>query len=262
MKLLTYGDTNTKLAKTKGRLVANLTLRSGKRVCPWATPACLEACVLEKVGHAVRQSVKDARDKRTDWFFDDREGFLAQLQSDLNTAKRRAAKLGLGLVVRLNTASDIPWEKVAPQLFRDNPDVTFYDYTKGIDRIGQTPANYHLTYSWSENSVDEAAKVRQILGMGYNVAAILNVRYVPSAGSIGPMPKTVTLPTIGSYTCTDGDVEDTRIPEVDGRGVVVGLRFKGSFAARDDGIANGFVIDPNNGAATTMTPVTLTVSAV
>ena len=51
-------------------------------------------------------------------------------------------------VVRLNVLSDIQWERHGiPQAF---PELFFLDYTKLAKRLGKTPANYHLIFSYSD----------------------------------------------------------------------------------------------------------------
>jgi hypothetical protein len=63
------------------------------------------------------------------------------------------------------------------------------------------------------------------------VAVVFDVDYYPAVGRIGKLPKTWT---IGKHTAPviDGDKHDVRLPTVDGRGVVVGLRLKGTNKAK------------------------------
>lgn len=246
MRLLSKAESNTKLAKSGGRgyLLASLSLRpanlSGREVCPWRTPACTKACVLEHAGRGNMGNVQDARDAKTDRFFDDRAGFLADLHTDLRALERKAAKLGLVPAVRLNVASDLPWERIDPTLFSDHPTIRFYDYTKGVSRfMGQLPPNYALTYSFNELS-DHAA-VAAVLAGGGNVCVVFDTVYKPAQGVIDPLP---TSHTIGGFTATvvDGDDHDIRLPELDGRGVIVGLHGKGGRAIVAEGVADGFIV--------------------
>jgi len=84
--------------------------------------------------------------------YQDRAGFLARLRADIAREKRKAKRLGLPLAVRLNVTSDLDWVGLAPDLFDDNPEVIFYDYTKILDRAiaaaqGKMPKNYRLHFS-------------------------------------------------------------------------------------------------------------------
>ena len=128
--------------------------------------------------------------------------------------------------VRLNGTSDLPWEKVFPM--GDFPQVKFYDYTKNPVRMekftqGKMPANYHLTFSRSEENEKEALA---ILPTGGNVAAVFAVKKGQD------LPKTWK-----GFEIIDGDLDDVRF--TDPTGVIVGLRAKGD-ALKDK---TGFVIN-------------------
>ena len=135
---------------------------SGKNVCPWASPGCIDGC-LYKAGRGQMISVQSARIRKTLAFFKDRNKFLAELHSDITILLRRAKKKKMKLAIRLNGTSDLPWEKYLYQgknLMDHFPTVTFYDYTKGDNRIHDNqPGNYHLTFSRSETNEKEAFKL-------------------------------------------------------------------------------------------------------
>lgn len=238
--------TNTKLRKDpngQSWRVKGLTLAphrsSGRQVCPMATRGCAAACVLEHVGLSNYQSVKDARQRKTDLWFDDRDRFRELLWNDVATHERRCAKRGERCAVRLNVASDILWEHHFPALFASFHSVTFYDYTKRPRR--RTPQNYHLTYSWSERDVaDNGTTARAELQHGRNVCIVTSAAYNAQRGIYGTLPKTIA---IGSqrYRTVDGDAHDIRVPELDGRSRAVLLRFKGSKARKLQAIKSGFV---------------------
>ena len=245
---------NAKLKKRNGdtetMLVAGLTLAPddyaglGKTVCPWAG-SCRKACVLWFAGRTVTKTVRAAAIRRTRWFFDDRPAFVRQLQDDIDRLRRKAKREDTKLVVRLNVASDIAWERVAPELFMANPDVLFYDYTKSFKRADEAltdprwPSNYELTYSWSENSDTQA--VADLLKRGGNVSLVTDTRYVPSRHIADDLPGTVSAD--GSWFDTvDGDVHDIRLRKVDGEGVVVCLRGKGGKARVAEAVADGFAV--------------------
>ncbi len=94
--------------------------------------------------------------------------------------------------------------------------MTFYDYTKHPDRDVSGIANYSLTFSLAESNDSEA---EQALAAGLNVAAVF--KQVPTEFLGRPV--------------VDGDESDLRF--LDPKGVVVGLKAKGS--AKTD--KSGFV---------------------
>ena len=238
MKLLT---TNTKLLKGSYNIVG-LSLapshHSGHNVCPESTPSCRSGCVLWMRGMTRMPNVRAAMIARTNYFFNDRDKFFNQLKKELLTHSKLPNAL-----VRLNTASDVNFLGLKPELFTDNPSITFYDYTKVFNRAvkytnKEYPKNTHLTYSWNERSDKRA--VNQLLKSGTNVAVVMDV-YYGKLGKMDPLPPEIK---IGSKTWSvvDGDINDARIPDVDGRGVVVGLRAKIKKSDLHQYISSGFVI--------------------
>lgn len=239
MKLLT---SNAKLSKDSGFSVAGLAFapanKSGYEVCP-DRGACTNCCVLYYSGRTVMPNVRKAMINRTRWFFEDRKSFLAQLHKELkNFAKRDNP------AIRLNVASDLPWESIDPTLF--DYDIQFYDYTKTFSRWkacveGDMPDNYNIVYSWNERSDKRA--VNNLLSKGGNINVVYNAEYHPQSGKYGDLPKKLK---IGSKTwqTVDGDLMDVRIPELDGKNKAVMVRFKGmKQKEREKYIKSGFVID-------------------
>tara|TARA_R110000823_G_C15867385_1_gene493815 strand:- start:819 stop:1139 length:321 start_codon:yes stop_codon:yes gene_type:complete len=88
----------------------------------------------------------------------------------------------------------------------------FYDYTKRTGRV--LPANYHLTMSANERHADEDLAALADM-YGSNVAVVFDTR----RGHALPA-------TYAGVPVVDGDVTDSRW--ADERGVIVGLRAKGS----------------------------------
>jgi hypothetical protein len=236
MKLLS--DANPKILKgtVRGFLTFIMHLApgslSGKNVCPGASAGCLFSC-LNTAGRGRFDNIQAARIRKTQWFFQDREGFMAQLVKDVKAGIRKAERNNLTPVFRLNGTSDIRWETVAVggyrNIFEMFPTVQFYDYTKLANRRN-IPANYHLTFSRSESN-DHL--LSQAIGNGMNIAVVYNVkknddlprvdRHRFSAG-FGPLP------------IVDGDETDLRFLDPDG--CIVGLRAKGD--AKKD--TSGFVV--------------------
>ena len=136
---------------------------------------------------------------------------MLQLYLVIKKAIKQSEKLGLIPVFRLNGTSDIAWEKYEVQdgknIFQMFPNVTFYDYTKMLNRKGRALPNYHLTFSAADgNDADVAKAIEQ----GYNVATVFGIK------KNSPMPETYNgLPVF------NGDDSDLRF--LDPKGVVVGL---------------------------------------
>lgn len=227
MKLLNI-DANAKTVKGQGRgyMTAILYLapadESGYEVCPMASKGCRKAC-LNKAGMGAFSNVQAARIAKTKWYFEDRAAFMAQLVTEVRAFIRKAIKLGLIPVVRLNGTSDIPWERVPVEgqanIMALFPSVQFYDYTKRSNRR-DLPANYHLTFSLAE---DNDSRARLAARNGANIAVVFRNDKFPS--------------TFMGMPVVDGDADDLRF--LDGRGVVVGLKAKGP--AKKD--VSGFVRD-------------------
>ena len=208
---------------------------SGNQVCPKASAGCIAAC-LYTAGRGVYDKVQSARISRTNWFFNDRAGFMQQLISEIESLIRKANKNGLMPAVRLNGTSDIAWEKIAcirngvkyPNLMRAFDTVQFYDYTKVLGRKSALSLqNYHLTFSLSESNDSDAVKA---LAQGYNVAVVLDIK------RNDPKPKTWS-----GYPVVDGDDSDVRFFDPKG-GHIIALTAKGK--ARKD--MSGFVRNLNS----------------
>jgi len=228
MKLLS--DANPKIQKgvQHGYLTFIMHLApgklSGRNVCPGASAGCLEMC-LNTAGRGRFDSIQQARIRKTRWFFEDRAGFMAQLVSDVKAGIRKADRLNLIPVFRLNGTSDIRWETVPVGLY-DNifqmfPNTQFYDYTKLSNRRN-IPANYHLTFSRSE---ENEHKLDEAVRNGMNLAVVFSTKKKDM------LPQRYrSLPVV--------DADDTDLRFLDPEGSVCGLRAKG--AAKSD--STGFVV--------------------
>jgi hypothetical protein len=206
--------TNAKLSKGIQRIYG-LTLlpagASGVNVCPFATDGCEAACVLMTAGRGVMSNVRRAREVKTLFAAEHPAEFLALLNSEVQRVVARGDS-----IIRLNVASDIRWEYVAPELFSTGG--RFYDYTKWPTDSRSPLANYVVVYSRNERDGDAPAV--EYLSNGGNVAVVFD-----------------TLPdTWHGFPVINGDAHDDRT--ADGGPVVVGLLAKG--AARTD--ASGFVV--------------------
>jgi hypothetical protein len=86
---------------------------SGKNVCPKAVTGpggCVDPC-LNTSGRGQMNSVQQARINKTNYFWDNRNGFLFELSKEIGLLKKRAARDGFKFAVRLNGTSDLPWHK-------------------------------------------------------------------------------------------------------------------------------------------------------
>lgn len=210
--LLTPPGYNMKMAKSSkiGVVTYGLSLApadaSGFNVCRYSTPACRSGCVAS-AGSGRYRSVTESRKLKTRFLIENPRAFVTLVDHEIS----HAAKKFDNLAVRLNTFSDLPWERMIPWIFEEHPDVAFYDYTKWPGRT--TPPGYHLTLSSSERTTDEWI-VEQVAA-GHNVAVVFEM------SRFKELPAThLGIPVI------DGDVNDAR--HLDPQGVIVGLRAKGS----------------------------------
>ena len=228
-KLLNTTGGNTKIAKsmkttlgTDKVRIASLSMMPNDTLCPSRHNAgCASPC-LQSAGRGRMSNVAKGRQRKTDWFMSDREGFLTQLRKEMHSFIRTCSKQGIKPVFRLNTISDVQWETLL-DLEGEFGDAFFYDYTKLAHRLGKTPSNYKLMFSFSSRSKYR----KQVLkAMQHNVPVAVVFE--------GELPKAfLNRPVI------DGDQSD--IQNVQSGRVVVGLRAKGD--AKHD--TSGFVVhDP------------------
>jgi hypothetical protein len=218
--LLAPPDANVKIGKNE-IATWSLTLtpadQSGQwNTCTWSTPQCRKACVLWTAGRGRFESVRQGRLVRTAFLAQHPTAFLTILTHEVRLLERRGVPFGL----RLNVASDLRWENIAPWLF-DGPMVRAYDYTKAPSRT--TPENYRITYSHSERWEDQ--RIIDTVAAGNNVAMVFDV------------PKHALPSTHLGIRVIDGDLTDYRYG--DPSGVIVGLAAKG--AAKGTGADGAFV---------------------
>lgn len=205
---------NQKLDKSE-ELIYGLSLAqaslSGINVCHWSSHECRNACVGKNGNNGFAKTMQ-AKIAKTRFLFEFPEEAGVLLADFWNKAQ---AKVDLGYEVggRMNTFSDINWIESAPWIFKTYEQIHFYDYTKQWTRVSPFE-NYHLTYSASEHTRDEA--IIDWIAQGKNVAVVFsNWRFLPS--------------TFLGFTVVDGDKDDVRWK--DPLGVIVGLKRKGSMKA-------------------------------
>jgi len=228
MKLLSPNNTKIKKGEKLGWLTLGLSLLpynlSGKNFCSHASEGCAAAC-LNTSGMGVFSNVQEARLKKSRYFIEQKDAFLAQLKKEISLAIKNAKKKNMKLAVRLNVLSDLSWENLIDM--KSFPEVTFYDYTPNPKRMtaflsGELPENYHLTFSRKENN---QSIVELMASMGGNIAAVF----------AGSLPSSYL-----GKPVVNGDDTDLRF--LDPKGVIVGLVAKGK--GKKD--SSGFVLQPVN----------------
>jgi hypothetical protein len=235
--LLARPNSNTKIAKsnklsgTNGITTVSLSLSpastSGFNLCASSSAGCRAACLFTSGYAKVHpRTIQPARIAKSRFLRLYPDVFINRLVYELTWARKTANRKGMKLWVRLNTISDVMWEREFPQIFHLFPDVLFYDYTKHFKRMeryidGELPPNYHLTFSWSGDNLDECVYV---LKNRKNVAVPFRIKRTK------PLPKKWM-----GYKVVDGDLTDLR--PLDKPGCIIGLREKGD-ARKDE---TGFV---------------------
>lgn len=225
MKLLSTSGSNTKIAKSIKSMggevrIASLSLMPDDSICPARHIAgCAKPC-LNTAGRGAFSNVQQARKRKSDWWHDDRPGFLAQLRKEMHAFIKSCKRQGVKPVFRLNTISDIQWEKFL-DIEGEFGDAFFYDYTKLANRLGKTPSNYKLMFSFSAK-VEYAPQVVKALSTDVPMTVVFR----------GGLPSRYM-----GRAVVDGDESD--IHNVNQGKVIIGLRAKGK-AKSDD---SDFVID-------------------
>jgi hypothetical protein len=159
---------------------------------------CKEPC-LDQAGRGAFSSVQLARLAKTDWYFNSRDTFMAELVDSVFALIRKAMREDLTPIVRLNGTSDILWEKIPvtyegityPNIMALFHDVQFYDYTKIVKRT--VPSNYDLTFSYSgavefQKYVDLAIAAKMRIAVVFRTVAdipksFLGLKVIPGDNS-------------------------------------------------------------------------------
>ena len=196
-------------------------------VCAYASKGCAESCLVGS-GHGSMSTVQKGRLRKTEYFLDNREGFLFQLKEEIEKAVKKHEGKEI-LTIRLNGTSDISFENFrifeGKNIFEVFPSVQFYDYTKNWTRFDkELPSNYYLTFSRSETNHDKAM---ELLKRGINVAIVFD-----------KLPE-----TFEGFNVINADETDLRF--LDERGVVCGLKYKkmtGKGANNQLAFESGFAI--------------------
>ena len=224
MKLLNTNASNTKIMKTqKGTEyeIASLSLMPDSIICPSQIIAkCKEPCLVW-AGRGQMHSVARSRQSKSDLWHSDKSLFLELLTKEMAAFIKRCNSRGKLAAFRPNTISDIAWEKYGiPQMF---PQALFYDYTKLAARLGRTPENYKLMFSYSAAPTYQN-QVKSALKTNVPIAAVFR----------GGLPKTyLGRPVI------DGDKSD--LVNLYSGASIIGLKLKGGKAIQES--KSPFIVD-------------------
>ena len=227
-------DKNLKIESLKKYWIKRLNLApakiSGYETCASRSIGCTDAC-LNEAGNPVFMPQKTlGRVNRTHLLFKEEAKFIAMITREIRNHEILCKKYDLKPVIRLNTTSDVMFERKKFSFMQNFPNVQFYDYTKHFNRVmkslkGQLPANYHLTFSRNEKNDFQAT---QVLKAGGNVAVVFRKE----------LPETYK-----GFKVINGDLHDLRF--LDQKNVVVGLKEKLTLnkAGKLDRDYSGFVVD-------------------
>jgi hypothetical protein len=233
-------DAKTKRGVTIGYLTGVMYFAHAKTsgvidVCKDKSPIC-EAICLDSSGRAeFDPKISEARIKRTLMFAFNKPVFFKALIKGIEALIRKSKRENLIPCIRLNGTSDLPWERIKIRgtntsydgltLIQAFDTVQFYDYTKTLSRLGNTPDNYHLTASYSELMTIDT--LNSIIASGHNVAVVFRVCEHKRTCACA-------LPNVwNGIRVISGDANDVRFE--DEQGVLVGLKAKGSAKYDHDG---------------------------
>lgn len=196
-------------------------------LCPMASKGCAMAC-LSRSGQSGMPSQQRAQAVRTAFMLAQPEAFGLMLGAELRAAVRAKGSINL----RLNTTSDIRWERIAPVAMAGlaAAGVKLYDYTAWAPADRKASANYSLTYSAKEPAHTSDEYLVGILSSGGTVAMPF------TTGKGRALPE-----SWNGFRVIDGDESDER--RLDPAGVVVGLRAKGHEWKKDN--SAGFIRQAN-----------------
>lgn len=162
-------DVQKRIADALGSTVDDVAISVRATVCPYATPACIDACVTGKSAHSALGRTDVSRLTRT-LFHLHRPAPAFCLTGD--GLKRLHGDHGADCRWRVNVSDDIRWEHLAPGLFEFG--VRGYSYTKwpAVKRPGFT--GFNVVYSATERTTTET--IVDLVAGGERVAVIFDVK--------------------------------------------------------------------------------------
>ena len=232
MPLLNTAAGNTKIMKSqKGTeiRIASLSLMPDSKICPASTLAqCFKPC-LKFAGRGVISNVAAGRQSKSDYWHNDRAGFLKQLRQEIKNFIILCKRQNKQAAFRLNTISDINWERYGiPQ---DFPDAIFYDYTKSAGRLEKLPENYQLIFSYS-GAPKYQKQVMRALKTAAPIAVVFRGHVPTGKFFLG-------------REIVDGDASDLK--NLKYKNKIIGLKLKGSNKTQKT--KSPFVVEPSQARA-------------
>ena len=234
IKLLSRSNPKLDASVQYGYLTAGLSLIphnivSKKSICPFAKK-CADSCLVysgQGAKHLVRKkgdnkgfnSTLLSRAVKTIFWERNKKEFLNTLDDELGAFKLKAKRNGLKSCTRLNVYSDILWERTG--IIEAHSDIIHYNYTKIPSNVPKNKNN-HVTFSRDETNehlIDE--KISQ----GINVSVVFE-KFLPREYK--------------GHKVIDGVIHDLRF--LDEKGVIVGLKAKGTKKKIKQGIDSGFFV--------------------
>jgi len=223
--LLVTNNGNTKIRKSAEGTpfrIASLSMAPDDILCPNRKAAKCDVDCLFKAGRGMQKNVQDSRRRKTKLWHTNKELFLQWLMDDLSKFIRSCKKSGHIPAARLNTISDIAWENYGvPQLFRPLG-LQMYDYTKRAERLGKTPSNYRLMFSYSA-APEYRSEVIKALKTSSPISVVFR----------GGLPSSYL-----GREVIDGDKSD--ILNLEAENKIIGLKLKG-YAAQNS--KSPFIVD-------------------
>ena len=194
MKLLSI-DTNAKTSKnTKYGYLTGIQYlapykTSGVNLCPMAEKAgCIDSCLYYS-GRGKFKNVQSARLERTKLYLNNQAKYFNQLIKEIKSLEKKALKLNLKPLIRLNGTSDIKFENIGfvfqdkyyRNIFELFPNIQFMDYTKIPNRYKSNnvfgkfpfPKNYDLTFSYS-GKPDFQKYNKRAIDQGMRIATVFD----------------------------------------------------------------------------------------
>ena len=207
-------------------------------ISEWANPrglsVCSGSCVTHEAGRGRTDSVRMARANLTNWLFENPRSFKAYLLRQMTGLTKYHSESEIAC--RTNVNSDVNWLKLIPEMFQYP--WRFWDYTKCSERLGNVPANYHLTYSYNDGTLP--SDWERVYQTGSNIAVCFATVWNPWGKQFGYLPATWTDPNGKVWPVVDGDRQELRF--LDPAGVCVGLRLKADEEKREDACEAEFAV--------------------
>ena len=198
---------------------------SGVNVCASAGVAKCHIGCLNTAGRGKFTSNQIARLRKTLFMQQYPKTYKILFRKEIDRLVRKAERMDMVPMVRPNGTSDIRYELFMSDVFKDYPNVQFYDYTKLPNRPLDIK-NYDLTFSYS-GVKEYQPLVKKALERNMRMAVVFRNK--------DNQPKTFM-----GRKVINGDKTDIR--PYDKQGVIVALYAKGD-AVKD---TTGFVVDNNN----------------